>query len=91
MQDRDLYAQILGVREPWRVERVELKLADGEVHVHLAHEDGLKWACPECGERAHFTITSQNAAGVIWTPVNIERFCTLSRHGATVRNTVRVR
>ena len=50
MQDRDLYAQILGVREPWRVERVELKLADGEVHVHLGHEDGLKWACPECGE-----------------------------------------
>jgi hypothetical protein len=23
---------------------------DGEVHVHLGHEDGLKWACPECGE-----------------------------------------
>jgi transposase len=50
VQDRDLYAQILGVREPWRVERVELKLADGEVHVYLGHEDGLKWACPECGE-----------------------------------------
>jgi len=50
VQDRDLYAQILGVREPWRVERVELKLADGEVHVHLGHEEGLRWACPECGE-----------------------------------------
>jgi hypothetical protein len=32
VQDRDLYAQILGVREPWRVDRVELKLDVGEVH-----------------------------------------------------------
>ena len=50
MQDRELYAQILGVREPWRVERVELKLDGGEVHVRLGHAEGLKWACPECGE-----------------------------------------
>lgn len=50
MQDRDLYAQILGVREPWRVESVDLKLAEGEVHVHLTHDPGLEWLCPECGK-----------------------------------------
>lgn len=50
MQDRDLYAQILGISEPWRVERVELKVSEGEVHVHLAHEEGLSWRCPECGK-----------------------------------------
>lgn len=49
MQDRQLYQQILGIASPWRVERVELKLEDAEVHVHLAHEDGREWACPECG------------------------------------------
>lgn len=49
MQDRDLYTQILGVREPWRVDRVELKLSEGEVHVHLTHDEGLSWPCPECG------------------------------------------
>jgi transposase len=48
MQDRDLYAQILGIREPWHVDRVELKLAEGEVHVHLNHGEGLQWNCPEC-------------------------------------------
>ncbi|MBI5420593.1 MAG: hypothetical protein HZA60_10925 [Deltaproteobacteria bacterium] len=26
MQDRELYARILGITDPWRVERVELKL-----------------------------------------------------------------
>ena len=50
MQDRDLYAQILGIREPWRVERVDLKLNEGEVHVHLTHGEGLQWPCPECGQ-----------------------------------------
>jgi transposase len=50
MQDRELYAQILGIRTPWQVERVDLKLSEGEVHVHLAHEPGLLWPCPECGE-----------------------------------------
>ena len=49
MQDRDLYAQIRGVREPWRVESVDLKLTEGEVHVHLTHDPGVEWLCPECG------------------------------------------
>jgi hypothetical protein len=54
VQDRELYAQILGVREPWRVESVELKLSEGEVHEHLAHEPGLEWLCPECGKSCAF-------------------------------------
>jgi transposase len=50
MQDRQLYAEILGIRAPWFVERVELKLTEGEVHVHLDHDDVLSWPCAECGE-----------------------------------------
>jgi transposase len=49
MQDRQLYEQILGITPPWQVERVELKLEAGEVHVHLSHRDAV-WHCPECGE-----------------------------------------
>lgn len=49
MQDRQLYEQILGITSPWRVERVELQLEDGEVHVHLAHGEAM-WCCPECGQ-----------------------------------------
>jgi transposase len=49
VQDSDLYAQILGKREPWRVERVELDLKEGEVNVHLSHDFGAQWPCPECG------------------------------------------
>lgn len=51
MQDRQLYQQILGITAPWFVERVELELEEGEVHVHLAHEEHAAWHCPECGAR----------------------------------------
>ncbi len=40
----------LGVHAPWFVDRVELELADGEVHVHLEHHEVAQWPCPECGE-----------------------------------------
>jgi transposase len=50
MQDRQLYQQILGLTAPWVVERVELKLDQSEVHIHLAHETQANWLCPECGK-----------------------------------------
>jgi transposase len=48
MQDRELYRRILGIESPWQVERVELKLEQGEVHVYLEHGPEAKWLCPEC-------------------------------------------
>lgn len=49
MQDHELYRRILGIEAPWQVERVELKLQEGEVHVYLAHQNQPEWACSECG------------------------------------------
>jgi transposase len=48
MQDRQLYEQILGIVSPWMVERVEVILERGEVHVHLQHDVQTRWSCPEC-------------------------------------------
>ena len=39
MQGRQLYAAILRIQPPWSVERVKLKLTQGEVHVPLTYED----------------------------------------------------
>lgn len=50
MQDKDLYQQILGIQTPWFVERVELKLETGEIHVYLDHQD-WPWTCAECGTK----------------------------------------
>lgn len=49
MQDHELYRRILGIEAPWQVERVELQLQQGEVHVYLAHQNQPEWACSECG------------------------------------------
>ena len=49
MEDSELYGRILGITAPWHVERVELQLKQGEVHVYLAHEENQAWPCAECG------------------------------------------
>lgn len=50
MQDKQLYEQILGISAPWRVERVDLQLGKGEVHIYLMHDPQARWKCCECGE-----------------------------------------
>jgi transposase len=49
MRDTDLYATLLGLKTPWQVTTVELKLDKGEVHVHVDHSE-YEWRCPACGE-----------------------------------------
>lgn len=52
MEDRELYQAILGLSEPWTVDRVELKEADQAVEVWVRERDGTGFACPDCGERS---------------------------------------
>jgi transposase len=48
VDDKSLYAAILGVKEPWGVDKVELRLGEGEVHVWVALPTDTLWVCPEC-------------------------------------------
>lgn len=48
MDDKSLYAAILGVKEPWTVDKVDLRLAQGEVHVWVALPPETRWVCPDC-------------------------------------------
>jgi len=57
MHDRELCRRILGIESPWYVERVDLKLAEGEVHVYLEHLDVPHWACLECGAAGDDRLT----------------------------------
>lgn len=52
MEDRELYQAILGLREPWTVERVELKESDKAVEIWVGEREGTRFSCPECGERS---------------------------------------
>lgn len=52
MEDRALYQTILGLSEPWAVERVELREAEQAVHVFVEAAGGTAFTCPDCGAMA---------------------------------------
>ncbi|WP_041531335.1 ISL3 family transposase [Syntrophotalea carbinolica] len=49
MNDTALYAQILGIRSPWKVAEVKLALAAGEVSVFVERDQTIPMTCPKCG------------------------------------------
>ena len=50
MKDFELYQQILGLAEPWRVESVTLKAKERVIEVRVCFSETL-WGCPQCQER----------------------------------------
>ncbi len=50
MRDKDLYAQILGIKSPWQVSSMELALSEGEVTVQVEQEAGAKQCCLTSGQ-----------------------------------------
>lgn len=50
MQDRDLYARILGLVDLWQVRDVQRDLAGEEVRVTVAAKSTVTLGCPQCGE-----------------------------------------
>jgi len=49
MNDRELYARILGIEAPWEVSDVDLKLVEGEVTVRVRPREGATLHCSQCG------------------------------------------
>jgi transposase len=50
MESKDLYRHLLGLSEPWAVERVDLDMAKQHVDVFVDHPSGTRFYCPECGQ-----------------------------------------
>jgi len=50
MRDSQLYQQILGLNEPWFVQRVELKMDQQRVDIFVDHRADAKWVCPKCSK-----------------------------------------
>jgi transposase len=52
MQDRTLYARLLGIEDPWRVTDVTLRLDEEQaVVVSVAIDPGVALLCPKCQSR----------------------------------------
>jgi transposase len=50
MQDTELYQQILGLKAPWKVARIELKVKEQRVDLWIQYGEEAKFPCPECGQ-----------------------------------------
>jgi transposase len=48
MRDKDLYAQILGIKSPWQVTDVELVASQSTVTVHVGRDEEIAACCPQC-------------------------------------------
>lgn len=74
MRDTNLYQQILGLQEPWKVERVVLDEQAGTITVHVALPAGTRLACPECGRP---DCTVKDRAERTWRHLDTCQFRTL--------------
>ena len=50
MEDKELYATLLGIKHPWRVDKVKLDMDKNRVDVWVAEIKGIQWKCPVCGQ-----------------------------------------
>lgn len=49
MDERGLYATLLGLTRPWTVERVEVRPGEAAVHVWVGDAPETRFGCPQCG------------------------------------------
>ncbi|EDM74265.1 transposase [Plesiocystis pacifica SIR-1] len=52
MRDRDLYAKLLGIEDPWYVRDVDPRLEAGEVEIFISRDERAELPCPVCGAAA---------------------------------------
>ena len=46
----DMFAQSIGIEEPWYIERAEFNEQSKEVHIYVKARKTAKYKCAECGE-----------------------------------------
>jgi transposase len=48
-ESKELYYEILGLQEPWEVDKIDLELDQDKITIHLTYKSH-KGFCPECGK-----------------------------------------
>lgn len=81
MESKELYRHLLGLGEPWTVERVELDMAKTHVEVYARHAPGARFGCPEC--RRELAVYD-HAAERVWRHLDSCQFLTFL-HACTPR------
>jgi len=81
MDTTELYAVLLGLTSPWDVVDVLIDEAENRVDVHVDHEPGIRFPCPQCGDLLSVYDHTPVRA---WRHLDSCRFCTFL-HAAVPR------
>jgi len=81
MNDPRFFETILGVKSPWSVARVEMSTGEKRLDAWLAHEEGVKFGCPECAVDAP---VYDHSAERVWRHLDVCEF-SLFLHAALPR------
>ena len=46
----EMFAQSIGLTDPWKIEKAEFDEEKREVHVYVTARKTAKYPCPECGK-----------------------------------------
>ncbi|MBQ9552797.1 MAG: ISL3 family transposase [Clostridia bacterium] len=49
----EMFAQSIGLTDPWQIERAEFEEAKREVHVYVKARKTAKYPCPKCGKQCN--------------------------------------
>lgn len=88
MESKELYRCLLGMKEPWTVERVDLDMERQQVDVYVEHPSGTRFACPDCGQEL---AVYDHLGERVWRHLDSCQFLTYlhaapPRHGYRVPN-----
>ncbi len=70
------YGLLLGIKSPWQVRRVDLKLAANRVEVDVEHDGEAAVACPQCGRSCP---RYDHAPQRQWRHLDVMQFATIIR------------
>lgn len=73
MRDKELYETLLGLKDPWFVDDIELRLERQEIHIRLEHREHA-WLCPECKAAAPLYDHSEER---LWRHLDTMQYSTL--------------
>src|SRR5436190_1568157 len=73
MRDTELYRHLLGLVDPWEVERVELSVTGQRVDVWVTHPAQTRFGCPEC---ARELVVYDHSAERAWRHLDSCQFLT---------------
>jgi len=66
----NLFTQALGIKAPWKLDKVNFDKENGQLDIHISHKRGSKFPCPKCGHKCSIHDTRERT----WRHLNFFQY-----------------